>query len=171
MCLGIQHLYMDYFLIFLTLLPLFVSLSLSFFLFCFFLLSLSLSRLFLFSHFLWSFVSFVLSFLIYFHCTVALLFPFIIYRSLFFLLLFYFPIYGSQKNVMENHHYRRRYRMIHHRQIPISMQDNPKHIVIKYLLFTEVWKSKNIWFLLCTQNGAEGLREKAGLVLWLALTF
>ena len=43
------------------------------------------------------------------------------------------------------------------------MQDNPKHIVIKYLLFTEVWKSKNIWFLLCTQNGAEGLREKGGV--------
>jgi hypothetical protein len=52
--------------------------------------------------------------------------------------------------------------MIRHRQIPISMPDNAKPIIIKYLLFTVVWNLKNIWFLLCIQNGAEGLREKGG---------
>lgn len=52
--------------------------------------------------------------------------------------------------------------MIRHRQIPISLPDNAKPIVIKYLLFTEVWNLKNVWFLLFTQNGAEDLRENGG---------
>jgi hypothetical protein len=43
--------------------------------------------LFLFSHFLWSFVSF----LIYFHCTASFLFPFIIYLSLFISFSVIFP--------------------------------------------------------------------------------
>jgi hypothetical protein len=50
--------------------------------------------------------------------------------------------------------------MIRHRRIPISIPDNAKPIVIKCLLFTKVWNLKNVWFLLCTQNGAEGLEEK-----------
>jgi hypothetical protein len=53
--------------------------------------------------------------------------------------------------------------MIRHRQISLSIQDNAKPVVAKYLLFMEVLNLKNVWFLLCTQNGAEGLREKGGL--------
>jgi hypothetical protein len=68
----------------------------------------------------------------------------------------------DQKNVMENHHYTRGYRMMRHRHIPIYIPDKAKPIVIKYLLLTEVWNFKNVWFLLCNQNGAEGLRQKGG---------
>jgi len=45
--------------------------------------------------------------------------------------LLHSPVYGSEKNVMENHHYIWGYRMIRHRQIPISIPDNAKPIVIK----------------------------------------
>jgi len=61
---------------------------------------------------------------------------------------------------MESHHNIWGHIMILHRQIPISMPDNAKPIVIKYLLFTKVWNLKSVWFLLCTENGAEDLREK-----------
>jgi len=64
---------------------------------------------------------------------------------------------------MESHHYIWGYRMIRHRQIPISMPDNAKPIVTKYLLFTEVWNLKSVWFLLCTENGTKGLRKKWGV--------
>ena len=82
--------------IFISILSLFVALSLSLYPISFFLLSTSVSRLFLFSHFLLSFVSFLLSSLLYFHCTVSF-FSFIIYLSVLFLPLLplYSPIYGS----------------------------------------------------------------------------
>ena len=110
------------------------------------------------------FLSFFLPFFIF---TVLSLFYFLSSFTVLFsclsLLLFHSPVYSSEKkNVMESLHYIWGYRMIHNRQIPISMPDNAKPIVINYLLFTEVWNLKNVSFLLCTQNGAEGLSEKGG---------
>jgi len=132
------------------------ALTLSFYRFSVFLLSASVFRLFLFSHFL-SFVCLFLSSLVYLIVLSLFLSPSIIYLSLF--ISFSVTLFSNlwiRKNVMKIHRCMWGYRMIRHRQIPISMPDNSKPIVVKCRLFTEVWNLKSAWFFFCTENGAEG---------------